>query len=239
MWLRLKGHLTRTSIEAYLKVIKQELDASLRRQGLTSRIRQVGVMETAHLSRMPTSLKGLESFIFQDRISRLTQEVVACSSCYTLYRPRGTAPEDVWDLDEVSTNSKCVFKKGGTAPANCKGTVNVKMQMIKFGEWKGQFLARPEIEKALQEMQVKHHNATTTKITDITESPSFRRVLDADGNPIYLKSGHLVWELWWDHGDLRGNLGRQYSLGLLWLVCLSLPAHMRERTENSALLCIA
>jgi len=104
-----------------------------------------------------------------------------------------------------------------------------------FHDHVGSMLSRPGIEQAIQS----HVYSTTyiQEITDIMSSPALRNLIGVDGRPFLQTHGtdlNLVWSLCVDWYNPRQNkaAGKSVSTGVISMICLSLPQHLRTREEN-------
>ena len=104
-----------------------------------------------------------------------------------------------------------------------------------FHDYVGSMLACPGIEQAIQAHV--HSDTYTQDISDIMASPSLRSLVGPDGRPFLQTEGtdlHLVWSLCVDWYNPRQNkaAGKSVSTGVISMICLSLPPHLRTQEEN-------
>ncbi len=106
---------------------------------------------------------------------------------------------------------------------------------LHFHDHIASMLARAGIEDAIQSHM--QSGALEKELTDIMSSPTIRSFVDHSGRPFLRTQGdeiRLVWALSADWYNPHGNKasGKVVSTGVIAMVCLSLPPHLRNLEEN-------
>jgi hypothetical protein len=104
-----------------------------------------------------------------------------------------------------------------------------------FHDHVASMLARPGIEDAVHSHI--QGGLLEKELTDIMSSPTLHSFVDHSGHPYIQVHGEeirLVWALSADWYNPRGNKasGKMVSTGVVAMVCLSLPPHLRNLEEN-------
>lgn len=104
-----------------------------------------------------------------------------------------------------------------------------------FHDHVASMLARPGIEDAIQSHI--QGGLLEKELMDIMSSPTLRSLVDHSGHPFIQVHGdeiRLVWALSADWYNPHGNKasGKMVSTGVVAMVCLSLPPHLRHLEEN-------
>ncbi|KAK4698216.1 hypothetical protein P7C70_g8067, partial [Phenoliferia sp. Uapishka_3] len=180
---------------------------------------------------------------------------ISCPSCHKLYRVPLVCP-DLCDHKDSERSKPCnapLFRSRRHANGRQFDKARRLFSTQPLAPWLSRFLHRPGVEDLL-DTSFTRKPPTDGRMHDIWDSPTWHFFEGPDGAPYCQQSGNLVFSLFIDGFNPLGNkqvypivfpwssvadtirfelqAGKKFSMGLILLVCMSLPPSHRYRPEN-------
>ncbi len=189
---------------------------------------------------IPGTMKKVTSSL---RLDPTLVTFICCKDCFACYSP-------------TSHPRHCVYKSAPDAPPcgrslTCKRNRKGKrveepereIHCQDFRSWLAELLSRPGMEEML-ERNPYNTGAAEGELRDVWDGKVLRNFRGADGKNFFIHKGpgeiHLAFSLCEDNFNPFFNKhgGKSYSAGVICLICLNLPPHLRYLLENVFIFCV-
>lgn len=195
-----------------------------------------------NIRKIPSSIPSdVRTVMTSLQIDPKTKQMVCCPKCFATYTFNNHDPASFPEFCTFkdTKNSKPCNRRLRPKDVNSNGMIVPTRQFVyqDIRHWIARMYARPDIETALDALNVGPQGEVPRELRDIWDGSVLREFEGPDGKPFLDKpasEGRLVFGLNMDGFNPYGNkeAGKHTSICGIYLVCFNLPTHLRYRMEN-------